>query len=136
MYSFECLPSLKKTASMGLDLAMYCIVSRPKNVKITTKDIAIDIIPGINPLNVFYPTSYGAIVNISNLSNMIIARIWFIPLRRGVSKQDVWKECHCIWSCQQWFIIYKKILLQKLLSFVQALKDILNFFCCSILWQV
>ena len=57
---------------MGLDLAMYGIVSRPKNVKITTKDIAIDIIPGMNLLNVFYSTSYGVIVNISNLANMII----------------------------------------------------------------
>ena len=64
---------MKKIASMGLDLAMYCIVSCPKNVKITINDIAIDIIPGINPLNVFYSTSYGVIVNISNLSNMITA---------------------------------------------------------------
>ena len=66
---------MKKIASMGLDLAMYGIVSCPKNVKITTKDIAIDIIPGINLLNVFYSASYGVIVNISNLSNMIIARL-------------------------------------------------------------
>ena len=118
--SIKCLPSLKKIASMDLDLAMYCIVSCPKNVEITTKDIAIDIIPGITLLDVFDSTSYGGIVNISTLSNMIIARIWFIPLRRGVSKQDVWKEGNCIWSCQQWFIIYKKILLQKLQSFVQC----------------
>ena len=75
MFSFECLPSLKKIASMGLDLAMYCIVSCPKNVKITTKDIAIDIIPGINLLNVFYSTSHGVIINILNPSNMIIARL-------------------------------------------------------------
>ena len=66
---------MKAIASMGLDLAMYCIVSCPKNVKITTKDIVLDIIPGINLLNVFYFTSYGVIVNISNLSNMIIARL-------------------------------------------------------------
>ena len=108
LFSFECLPSLKKIASMGLDLAMYCIVSCPKYVKITTKDIVIYIIPGINLLNVFNSTSYGVIVNISNLSNMIIARLWFIPLRRGVYKQDVRKEGNCIWSCQQWFIIYRK----------------------------
>ena len=75
MFSFDCLPSLKKIASMGLDLAMYCIVSCPKNVKITTKDVAIDIIAGMNLLNVFYSTSYGVIVSISNLSNMIIARL-------------------------------------------------------------
>ena len=74
---------------MGLDLAMYCIVSCPKNVKITTKDIAIDIIPGINSLNAVYSTSYGVIVRISNTSNMIIARIGFIPFRRVVYKQDV-----------------------------------------------
>ena len=51
------------------------MVSCPKNVKITTEDIAIDIIPGMNLLNAFYSNSYGVIVNISNLSNMIIARL-------------------------------------------------------------